>query len=201
MTTLAVGDVHGCFTLLTEQLKPYLHQGHDLVFLGDLIDRAPEPDGDINVIGMVRDLQDDPAKYGFNSVTVLRGNHENMFCDAVHSHEWGLWRYNGGNIHARQKLIEHLDWLWHLPTYHIKDDYLFVHAGVVPNVDITEQEENDLMWIREGFLDCDDHGLPYRIVHGHTPTRSREVEFHPRRIACDTGSFFSGKIGMIELDC
>ena len=47
---VAIGDVHGCATLLREAIRPYLGSGAELIFLGDLIDRSPEPDGDRQVI-------------------------------------------------------------------------------------------------------------------------------------------------------
>ena len=45
-------------------------------------------------------------------------------------------------------------------------DLAFVHAGIRPGVKLDEQKENDLLWIREGFIDDKtDHGP--LIVHGH----------------------------------
>ena len=41
---VAIGDVHGCATLLREAVWPHLGSGAELIFLGDLIDRSPEPD-------------------------------------------------------------------------------------------------------------------------------------------------------------
>ncbi|SEN74977.1 serine/threonine protein phosphatase 1 [Loktanella fryxellensis] len=45
--------------------------------------------------------------------------------------------------------------------------HLFVHAGVRPGIALADQVEDDLIWIRDGWLDnTDDHGT--MIVHGHT---------------------------------
>lgn len=52
-TQIAIGDVHGCASLLEETLKPHFHSGAELIFLGDLIDRAPEPEGDRRVLEQV----------------------------------------------------------------------------------------------------------------------------------------------------
>ncbi|KAA6183779.1 hypothetical protein F2Q65_14590 [Thiohalocapsa marina] len=60
-TLIAIGDVHGCAGLLAETLAPQLHSGAELIFLGDLIDRAPEPDGDRRVLEQIFALQADPA--------------------------------------------------------------------------------------------------------------------------------------------
>jgi serine/threonine protein phosphatase 1 len=39
-----------------------------------------------------------------------------------------------------------------LELYHIKKDYLLVHAGVAPGVPIEDQGAEDFLWIREEFL-------------------------------------------------
>ena len=57
---VAIGDVHGCASLLREVVWPHLGSGAELIFLGDLIDRSPEPNGDRQVIEQVRELQDNP---------------------------------------------------------------------------------------------------------------------------------------------
>ena len=54
-----------------------------------------------------------------------------------------------------------------LPLHHTEDGLLFVHAGIRPGVPLAAQAEDDLLWIREGFLDDPtDHGA--LVVHGHT---------------------------------
>ncbi|MBS1302369.1 metallophosphoesterase [Loktanella sp. SALINAS62] len=61
----------------------------------------------------------------------------------------------------------HLDFLSGNPLMHRADDLLFVHAGIRPGVPLDQQVENDLIWIRDGWLDNDDdHGV--MVVHGHT---------------------------------
>jgi serine/threonine protein phosphatase 1 len=70
---------------------------------------------------------------------------------------------------AAQRLVpqSHLDFLAHLPLTYETDDLLFVHAGIRPGIPLTDQVENDLIWIREGWLeDRRDHGK--LVVHGHT---------------------------------
>ena len=57
---VAIGDVHGCATLLREAIWPHLGSGAELILVGDLIDRSPEPDGDQQVIELVRELQTNP---------------------------------------------------------------------------------------------------------------------------------------------
>ncbi|RVV98374.1 serine/threonine protein phosphatase [Mesobaculum littorinae] len=69
---------------------------------------------------------------------------------------------------ARTAIPEpHLQFLSDLPLWHEEPGLLFVHAGLRPGVPLDEQDEDDLIWIRDGFLDDDtDHGR--LVVHGHT---------------------------------
>jgi serine/threonine protein phosphatase 1 len=61
----------------------------------------------------------------------------------------------------------HLDFIASLPLTIETDDLIFVHAGIRPGVAIADQDPEDLLWIRDGFLNDDtDHGK--LIVHGHT---------------------------------
>ncbi len=84
-----------------------------------------------------------------------------------------------------------------LALWESQGDYAFVHAGIMPGYPLEEQSDHDLLWIREPFLESDlDHGAV--IVHGHTPTDT--VEFHPNRIAIDTGAVFSGVLSCLVLE-
>jgi serine/threonine protein phosphatase 1 len=135
-TVVAIGDVHGCADLLEQTLAPHLGSGAELIFLGDLIDRSPDRDGDRRVVERVRQLQEQPDAYGLAGVTVLRGNHEQMLLDALHEPDAGdateLWEWNGGDRNFLPAARDHQDWLETLPLTAIRGDYLFVHAGVRP---------------------------------------------------------------------
>ncbi len=61
----------------------------------------------------------------------------------------------------------HLDFLDGLPLWHMTDDLLFVHAGLRPGVALQNQAEDDLIWIRDGFLNSD-YDFGHLVVHGHT---------------------------------
>lgn len=82
-TVVAIGDVHGCALLLEQELELHYGSGAELIFLGDLIDRSPEPDGDRKVLEKVWSLQQNPGQWGLAGVTVLRGNHEQMLLEAM----------------------------------------------------------------------------------------------------------------------
>jgi serine/threonine protein phosphatase 1 len=76
-------------------------------------------------------------------------------------------------------------------------DFFFVHAGVRPNVELSQQKESDLLWIRGEFLSSD-YDFGKIIVHGHTP--ARDIEVRPNRINIDTGAFATGRLTCLVLE-
>ena len=199
MKTVAVGDVHGCIEQLLNITERPDFYGDELIFLGDLFDRSPISNGDSLVMSFVQLMQEHPQEFDFDKVTVLRGNHEDALIRSLDegkdSDIYDLWLYNGGNekFYDLLKIAEpSVEWLKSLPLYVERGDYLFVHAGVRPDIPLEEQDEQDLLWIREEFYDVEDHGLPYTVVHGHTPVD--EIDVANKRINLDTGSFFTGNL-------
>jgi serine/threonine protein phosphatase 1 len=61
----------------------------------------------------------------------------------------------------------HLDFLETLPLWHETDELLFVHAGLRPGLPLDQQDPEDLIWIRDAFLESN-HDFGKLIVHGHT---------------------------------
>ena len=215
-TVYAVGDVHGRLDLLdlllgmmkadAERRSP--GETPVLVMLGDYVDRGPDSCG---VVERVKELT---VSKDFETVALL-GNHERAMLNflrdpAVHK----AWLSYGGretiqsygvtpvasNAHddelidcaakLESQLAPHLDFLRNLKLSHLIGSYAFVHAGIRPGVDLERQEEHDLLWIRAPFLTSDRHGLPYRVVHGHTPEPI--VRIGVDRIGLDTGAYASG---------
>lgn len=200
---VAVGDVHGCASLLLQELEKHEGSGAELILLGDLIDRSPEPDGDRRVLELVWLLQANPGLWGLAGVTVLRGNHEQMLIDALAEDEpdgaTDLWEWNGGDTALLPFYRQHRAWFEALPRTAIRGNYLFVHAGVRPGVPLEQQKDDDLIWIRRPFLNRP-HGLPYTVVHGHSITSDHRIDRRADRINLDTGAFTSGVLSSLRLD-
>ena len=88
-------------------------------------------------------------------------------------------------------------WLKALALSYEAGPYLFVHAGIVPNVPLDQQQPQDLLWIRSRFLDSNvDHGR--MVIHGHTPSDEPVVKHN--RIGIDTGAVFDGQLTAVVLD-
>ena len=64
-------------------------------------------------------------------------------------------------------------------------------------VALEDQEENDLIWIREDFL-YSEEDFGKIVVHGHTPGHTPEE--HKNRIAIDTGAFMTGRLTAVVLE-
>jgi serine/threonine protein phosphatase 1 len=91
---------------------------------------------------------------------------------------------------------EHQRFLEQLKPYHVAGDYLFVHAGLRPGVDISDQSTRDMLWIRDEFLDARDE-FPWLIVHGHTTCE--QVHQDHRRLGIDTAAYITGRLTAARL--
>ena len=79
----------------------------------------------------------------------------------------------------------HLDFLDSRPLWVARGALLFVHAGIAPGVALEAQTEDDLIWIRDPFLN---HARPHPwlVVHGHSAV---EVPEHRgNRVNLDGGA-------------
>lgn len=91
----------------------------------------------------------------------------------------------------------HIDFLNSRPAWHRGNGAIFVHAGVRPGIAIEDQSEDDLCWIRAGFLD---HEAPFEalIVHGHTAI---DVPTHyGNRVNIDTSAAYGGPLSVVVVE-
>lgn len=91
----------------------------------------------------------------------------------------------------------HLDWIATQPRLHETHDHIFVHAGLRVGVPLDQQAEDDLTWIREGWIDnLDAH--PKMVVHGHTALEF--PQHHGNRINLDAGAGYGRTLVPAVLD-
>lgn len=205
MLTYAVGDVHGCLNKLKSLVAACRqHAGGEemlLVFLGDYIDRGPESAG---VVRYILGLQADAPQ----GIIALKGNHEAWALAVLDGLLPAMsWLRNGGTatlssygVSEVGKLPKpHLDWMRSLPLTHDDGRRLFVHAGIDPRKPLHAQDDQDLIWIREPFLD-DDRDYGRLIVHGHTPLETAEPDLRPNRLNLDTAAVFGGPLTAAAFD-
>ena len=205
--TFVVGDVHGCvdeLNLLLDSIEP--STSDTLVFLGDYIDRGPSPKG---VIERLLRLRSEGPRCVF-----LKGNHEDMFLAYLgHDGRYGEgFIYNGGDATLRSYGFEgkppavaaaalpeaHLEFLLSLQMQYANGAFLCVHAGVDPQRPLEAQRDEDLLWIREEFLNSP-HPFPYVVLFGHTPQREVLIDL-PYKLGLDTGLVYWNKLSCLEIE-
>jgi serine/threonine protein phosphatase 1 len=76
-------------------------------------------------------------------------------------------------------------------------DFFFVHAGVRPGIPLANQQEADLLWIRDEFLQSEEDFGKY-IVHGHTPVRQPDIRHN--RVNIDTGAYATGNLTLLSIE-
>lgn len=216
----ALGDIHGRFDRLSSVFNKIQFDAEQdfLILLGDYIDRGNEN---------LHCLQWAMQMSKFKNVVVLRGNHEQMmlFYYLLGTFESTIWLPNGGNRTKAEIdewcknnpdfLKKALVFINERPLYHKMTingkEYIFVHAGLKPNLPLEKQTDESLLWIREEFYN--DYRGTAEVVCGHTPTpylgeleglEDRDLYFPvrlPNKITLmDTGSFLpNGRISCIDV--
>jgi len=221
MRIYAVGDIHGRADLLNDLLNLIADDMSDaddlvvrLVFLGDYVDRGLYSR---EVIDRLVEL-----KASTSGLHFLKGNHEQAMIQFLEDpgvgHVWleygGLETLHSYGVHcvkssadtgafeqARSELASnlpeaHLEFLRELDICVEYGDYFFVHAGVRPGVPLQDQQEEDMLWIRDEFLRAD--ARPEKvIVYGHTPSENPVDKSW--RIGVDTGAYMTGRLTAVAL--
>ncbi|MBN8907758.1 MAG: serine/threonine protein phosphatase, partial [Rhodospirillales bacterium] len=91
----------------------------------------------------------------------------------------------------------HLAFLRRLEPSWRDGDYLFVHAGIRPDVPLGAQTLDDLVTIRQPFL-WTVQPLGVVVVHGHSASPTVTIAEH--RIGLDTGAGTGGKLTCAVLE-
>jgi serine/threonine protein phosphatase 1 len=214
----AIGDIHGrddLFALLIDQIiadaaehRAHFVQPPLLVMLGDYIDRGRQSPQVLDRLLALRRAAEFETRF-------LCGNHEEAMLDFIDGRNSGRgWARFGGrntmesygvrpplseNDHdgwaaAREAFIvavpeTHVALLRGMELYLVCGELLFVHAGVRLGVALEAQKREDLLGIRNDFLEAEEE-FDYFVVHGHTPVE--QCDLRPRRLNLDTGAYMTG---------
>jgi serine/threonine protein phosphatase 1 len=227
MQTYAIGDIHGHLDRLIEahrliEADRAAHGQADapVVHVGDLVDRGPDSRG-------VVDFLSRGTAEGKNWITLLGNHDRMFAGFLAHPdfHDPGLrqdlhwfdYRLGGEetlasygvpdagsrllfDVHAEAQArvpAEHRRFLGTLQRHFLRGEALFVHAGVRPGVPLAEQTEDDLVWIRRGFLDDpQDHGA--LVVHGHTAIG--EATHYGNRLNIDSSVAYGGTLSAVVIE-
>lgn len=207
----AVGDIHGCYDELAPLLdyldsKRGLNDRDQLIFIGDYIDRGVASK---QVVDRLLEVRKRWPKSVF-----LKGNHEEMLLDFL-----GLGGSNGeyylknggdkffasygiepaGSLSELRDALpsEHLEFFQSLEIGVSLAEFVFVHAGISPDLELDRQRVGDLLWIRENFISSP-HNLGKTVVFGHTAFNQVLLDL-PYKIGIDTGAVYGNRLSAVEL--
>jgi serine/threonine protein phosphatase 1 len=215
----AISDIHGCANLLEgvfAAIDHHLARAGPIralhVFLGDYIDRGPASRQTIDLL-IERSRRHESI--------FLKGNHEAFLFEVLQdASRLEAWKEYGGfqtlmsyglapsikpDRDEQNRLVQAL--IKDMPKHHrhffnnlrssfFCGDFFFAHAGVRPGVPLRQQREEDLLWIRDEFLQSDEDFGKF-VVHGHTPVPKPEIR--PNRINIDTGAYATGILTLLTI--
>lgn len=202
--TFVIGDIHGAYRALRQCLDraAFDYAQDELICLGDICDGWPETKACIDELLKIRNL------------IVVLGNHdfwtrkwmESGFREKMWLEQGGLatTKSYGAQIpQSHQLLLENA-----LP-YYIRDNKLFVHAGIDPRQSLRLQGLDTFLWnrtlarmayefhLKKISINITGYGEVYL---GHTP-----IPYSQPILACeiwlmDTGAGWSGVLSMMDID-
>lgn len=223
MLSYAIGDIHGqleklkgAHELIAADRARAGDRGAPVVHVGDYVDRGPDSAGVLEFLAQ--------GLRAGEPWILLKGNHDAVMRAALDPDESDRYAttWITGNFGGKATLASYgiatsrLSRTARLraqarravPAAHqaLLDDLLpsfrhgaafFCHAGVRPGVALDDQDESDLIWIRDEFLlDPAEHGA--LVVHGHTPGEA--VTHHGNRVNLDTGAGFGGPVSAVAIE-
>ncbi len=227
MRSYAIGDIHGhldklqaLHALIEVDRKAQGDPEAPVIHVGDLVDRGPDSRGVVDYLctglargenwvvvrgnhdRMFRGFLTDADYHDPRLRTDLSWLNERLGGDKTLA-SYGVRGAGERFVHdLRDEALlavpaAHVAFLDALPNYYLRGGCLFVHAGILPGVDLRHQTEDDLLWIRKGFWeDTRDHGA--LIVHGHTPVDG--VTHYGNRLNLDTGAGYGDPMSAVVIE-
>jgi bis(5'-nucleosyl)-tetraphosphatase (symmetrical) len=173
MKTYAIGDIQGCQPRLEELLEHIRVASPDaeFIFVGDLVNRGPRS---LETLRRIRALG--------ASAQVVLGNHDLHLLAVAHGIRNAHRTDTLDEILNAPDRDELLDWLRKQPLALMKNDYLLVHAGVLPQW--TAQQTLDLASEVQAVLSSPDWVAFLRQMYGNTPAKWDDTLEGADRLRC-----------------
>ena len=197
--TFVVGDVHGCFEEFLALLKKmdYAPKKRRLILTGDIIGKGPYS---LEMLEWVRK----------HNIEIVRGNHEQVFIDGAKENKLSKWpALEKLKLDMKDKLDDWIQWLEKTPFYIEEEDFLVVHAGLVPEENPALSKAHLLMnirtWDGEGKDIKSSHHPAWHelykgkklVVYGHWGLQGLQIK--ENSIGLDTGCVYGGKLSGVLL--
>ncbi|MBC6610511.1 serine/threonine protein phosphatase [Hymenobacter sp. BT507] len=213
MARFVTTDIHGCAVTLRHLIEDTLRlrPTDELYLLGDYVNKGPDSRGVLDYLMQL-------PQRGYQ-VLCLRGNHDQNLLDAAagqgsiawaNDPDYNLTLQSFGVTQPRDIPPKYLSWLAALPYHHNLPDFTLVHAGF----DFRQPPEkmwtdyHTMMTIKQFTFDAS-RMQGRRLLHGHVPTPTTEVERHvhdrKESIGLDTGCVYRhnpelAHLAVLELD-
>lgn len=188
----------------------YEAEDDQLILLGDYVDRGPNSKGVLNRLSELKR----------NGAIVLRGNHDEMMLNAVDGEPEALerWERNGAlvtlqsydssiesiSLSAGTEFEKHISLIREMDYYYETKDYIFVHAGVNPDIPVQKTDSHTFVWIRDLFYEK--YSGDKTVIFCHTPTsvirqkKNYDVYFGENNIiGIDGAATYGGQLNCLEL--
>lgn len=203
MRILAVGDIHGCsraFDALLALVDP--RPADRIITLGDYVDRGPDSRGVLDRLLRLRKTHD---------LVSLRGNHEQMMCDARLG---GFGEFSWLAFGGRETLAsygtpdepgtladvpaEHWDFIEHVCVdWYEMNGYFFVHGTADPELPLAEQSLDTVYY---GTFDAArPHVSGKLMVCGHTAQKGGAPAVQPCGVCIDTWVYGDGWLSCLDV--
>lgn len=190
--TILIGDIHGCceeFQTLLARLEP--HRRDEIILLGDLVNKGPDPEGVIETFLALR-------------CTSLRGNHD---CDHLN---WALGKSKpkAESVVTREKMSKktyqlYIDAVAHMPLFVERSRFLAVHGGLLPDVPLLKQPDEVLTGERTlepSWKNNLSLGKPVVVGHKRYNDDPQQPGVIPGKFyGMDTGCVFGGRLTALVL--
>ncbi|PXF39835.1 Bis(5'-nucleosyl)-tetraphosphatase PrpE [asymmetrical] [Gracilariopsis chorda] len=199
---IVVGDVHGCIHELQQLLRLADYApGDQVIFLGDLVAKGPDSP---SVVQLAREI----------GAKTVRGNHDYeviRFWEARRRGDHAIVSPEHAAIAAKLSTADVRflgDAPWFIEAADMK--HLFVHAGFIPRVKLTQQNPRLMMNMRSVLKDGTVTAKsvvgyewaklwqgPHTVVFGHDACRGLQHFQYARGI--DTGCVYGGRLTALLL--
>ncbi|OUJ76187.1 metallophosphoesterase family protein [Hymenobacter crusticola] len=213
MARYVTTDLHGCLLTFRYLVEDVLHlqPTDELYVLGDYVNKGPDSRGILDYLMQL-------PQRGYQ-VHCLRGNHDQELLDAAHARKHLTWASPADQQQTLQSFgvssptevpAPYLAWLDALPYQLELPDFVLVHAGFNFRLppERMRSDWHTMLNIKEFTFDVSRLGGK-RLLHGHVPTPTAEVQRQVRveagSIGLDTGCVYRhnpelSHLAALELD-
>ena len=188
--TIFVWDVHGCYSELKKLIKTLKITHSDRVFfVWDLIFKWPKS---LKVL-----------KYIYKNKKQFKWviwNKEHELFEAIKNKQYYSKTEKKLAKKLQNKYPKILEYMYSVPYYREENDFILVHAWVVPWVDLDDQKKIDLCYLREFQWKpwYEYYSWPKKIIYGHWAVDWLQI--HKYTIGLDSWCVYGWKLSAYILE-